>query len=126
MMDHILIRGLRVKAGVGLESWERSIQQMVWIDVDAAVTTTLAIERDHIQHTADYAAICESIKLWLVHYRCDLLEHLADALAQHILKTFAIEHLTLTIWKKGVVQQAEAVGVKIERKSSNILVANGN
>lgn len=114
-LDAVLIESYDVDASIGVFDWEKEIQQRLVFDLKLFGDFSLACQTDDINHAVNYAAVCTEIDVivGLKHY--ELLEALAEKIAQHLLKLFPIDHLALTIRKPGAVLRAANVGVKIKR-----------
>jgi 7,8-dihydroneopterin aldolase/epimerase/oxygenase len=114
-MDKVFIRGLNIQTTIGFFAWEKEIKQTLVIDLAMGWNTQLAAENDELAKTLDYADISEKIALFANDNPVDLLETLAERLANYLMTTFHIPWLKLSIGKPGAVHNAETVGVEIER-----------
>ncbi len=114
-MDKVFIRGLRIQTTIGFFPWEKEIKQTLVIDLAMGWHTAAAAEHDELAKTLDYAVISEQISLFANDNPVDLLETLAERLAEHLMQTYHIPWLSLSIGKPGAVHNAATVGVEIER-----------
>lgn len=114
-MDRIHIVGLRADTVIGVHDWEREIRQPVELDLDLAFDTRRAGATDRLEDTLDYAAISARLIELISASEFQLIEALADACAQVVLKEFPVASLRLVLRKPGAVPEADHVGVVIER-----------
>ena len=113
-MGIVYIKGLRVQAVIGVYAWERHIRQMLVLDLEMASDTARAVACDEIAHALDYAAISKQVIALVEGSEFQLIETLADAVAQMIVRDFGVPWLRLRLAKPGAVAEAEEVGVIIE------------
>jgi dihydroneopterin aldolase len=115
ILDTVLIERYEVEASIGVFDWEKKIKQRLLFDLQLFGDFSKACQSDDINHAVNYAAVCNEIDemTGLKHY--ELLETLAETIAQNLLKKFPLESLELTIRKPGAVPRAENVGVRITR-----------
>lgn len=114
-LDTVLIESYEVDASIGVFDWEKEIEQRLLFDLKLFGDFSKACQSDDINDAVNYAAVCSEIDviIGLKHY--ELLEALAEKIAQHLLTLFPIEYLELTIRKPGAVPRAMNVGVHIKR-----------
>ena len=115
MNDTVFIRGLKATSVIGCYDWERDIRQTLVIDMEFKADFTEAAYSDALEDALDYAAISQRVIAVCDESRFQLLEALAEHLAALLLAEFSIVGLRLTITKPGAVEEAEGVGVVIER-----------
>ena len=100
VMDQIRIKGLRIYARHGVFEEERKLGQS--FIVDAVLNTRLqeAGEKDDLNLSTDYGAVCEKITQVMTEETCLLIEAAAERTAREILLSFpAVESLELTLHK---------------------------
>jgi dihydroneopterin aldolase len=114
-MDKVFIKGLHIQTTIGFFQWEKEIKQTLVIDLAMAWDTAKAAVNDELAKTLDYAEISTAIETFANDNPVDLLETLAERLAQYLMSTFHIPWLQLKIGKPGAVHNADSVGVEIER-----------
>jgi len=114
-LDTVLIEAYEVEASIGVFDWEKEIKQCLFFDLKLFGDFSQACQSDDINHAVNYAAVCDEIDeiTGLKHY--ELLEALAEKIAQHLLNQFPLDSLELTIRKPGAVPRAANVGVHIKR-----------
>jgi len=114
-MDIIYLRDLRVETIIGIYDWEREIRQTVVIDLEMGADIRRAAETDAIEDTLDYKAIAKTVIAFVEQSEFQLVETLAERVAELILSDFSVPWLRLSINKQGAVRGARDVGVCIER-----------
>lgn len=114
-MDIIFIRELRVDAVIGIYDWERAIKQTLSFDLEMATDIAKAAASDHIDDTLNYKAVAKRVITFVEGSDFQLVETLAERVADLIRSEFAVPWLRLTLNKGGAVRGAKGVGVIIER-----------
>lgn len=107
----ILIRGLAVRARVGVGAIERRAPQTVLIDAELRLVAS-AIARDDLRATVNYAAVARRIEEVCETARSLLLEMLAERIATAIFDDARIAEIALTITKPRKLPNCETVGVR--------------
>jgi dihydroneopterin aldolase len=113
-MNTVYIKGLRAQAVIGVYEWERHIRQPLVLDLEMASDTVRAAASDEVAHALDYAAVSRQVLTLVEASEFQLLESLAEAVAQLIVREFGVPWLRLRVSKPGAVAEAEDVGVVIE------------
>ncbi len=114
-MDIIFIRDLRIDTVIGIYDWERSIRQTVSLDLELATDIRRAAASDAIDDTLNYKAVAKRVIAFVEESRFQLVETLAERVAELVLAEFGVPWLRLTLNKGGAVRGARGVGVVIER-----------
>ena len=114
-MDTVFIQELKVDTVIGIFDWERKCLQTVCIDIEMAKDIKKAAASDSIEYALDYNAVSKRIIQWVENSQCQLIETLAEQVAEIILKEFSVPWIKLKLSKPGAVRDAVAVGVIIER-----------
>ncbi len=114
-MDIIYIHGLRVETVIGIYDWERRIRQTVALDLELGADIAAAAGSDRIDDTLSYKTVAKRVRAFIAASEFQLLEALAEAVAELILTEFQVTWLRLKIGKPGAVTGADEVGVIIER-----------
>lgn len=115
MTDKVFLKGVRLKARLGIYAWEQAIEQTVLMDLEMQTEAASAAQHDQIDHTLNYQKVVERVRSWLPEQRFQLVETLAEQIAQLIKQEFAVSWLRLTLHKPYVFSDIESVGVVIER-----------
>jgi len=114
-MDWIFIRDLPLDTCIGVFAWEQAIEQRLFLDVDLAWDISLAAQTDDLACALDYSAVAASLQVWAKTFNCQLIERLAEHLAQNLLRAFNTPRVRLTLYKPGAIPAARTLGVSIER-----------
>jgi dihydroneopterin aldolase len=124
MMDKVLIEGLRVNAVIGIFEWERQIEQPILIDLVMSVDTCAAAVSDEIQDAVNYALVAELIADLTKSLKPQLLETLANKLAEMVLNNFStVQAVHVKVKKPLAVKGAQAVGIEIIRERHALLAS---
>ena len=114
-MDTIFIRELTVETVIGIYDWEREIKQAVLFDLEMACDVARAAASDSVADTLDYKAVCKRVIAFVEASEFQLVETLAERVAQLIMSEFAVPWLRVQVNKRGALRGARDVGVSIER-----------
>lgn len=114
-MDIIFINDLRVNAVIGVYDWERRITQTLSFDLELAADIRRAAGSDDIADTVNYKAVAKRVIAYVEQSRFQLVETLAERVAEIILQEFPVVWTRLILRKPGAVRGARDVGVIIER-----------
>jgi len=117
MNDILFIKDLKAKTIIGERQWEQQIKQTVHIDLEVMTDTKKAANSDLLADALDYHALSMSILHYLDDNKFQLIETLAEKLAEFIQQEFAISQLKLTVSKPAALAGVKKVGVTIERGS---------
>ena len=114
-MDKVYIKGLKTDAVIGVYDWEQDIRQTLVLDLELASDNRAAAATDGIAEAVDYDAISKRILAYVQASEFQLIETLAEKVAEIVLAEFDIPWVRLKLSKPGAVADAEDVGVIIER-----------
>ena len=114
-MDIVYVVKLQTDAVIGVYDWERGIRQTVVLDLELASDNRRAAATDGIAEAVDYDAISRRILDYVQASEFQLIETLAERVAELVLTEFSIPWLRLRLGKPGAVAEAGDVGVIIER-----------
>ena len=114
-MDIIFLRDLKIETVVGIYDWERQIKQTVILDLEMATNVSKAAASDKIEDALNYKAIAKRLISFVGDSEFELIETLAENIANIILAEFNVTWLRLSLNKIGAVRYARDVGVIIER-----------
>jgi dihydroneopterin aldolase len=114
-MDIIFLHDLRIEAVIGIYEWERRIKQTISLDIEMAVDIRQAAQSDDIAATLNYKAVAKRVSAFVEESQFQLIETLAERVADLILTEFGIPWLRLQVNKPGAIRGARDVGVRIER-----------
>ncbi len=114
-MDIIFLSDLSIEAVIGIYDWEREVKQTVIFDLEMAADIKKAASSDQIGDTLDYKAVAKRVIQYVEVSEFQLVETLAEKVAQLILDEFAVPWLRLKLNKCGAIRGASGVGIVIER-----------
>jgi dihydroneopterin aldolase len=118
-MDIIFIHELLIETTIGVHPWERDLRRTLRLDLELGAGIRPAAATDRLEDTLDYQAVAQRISDFAAASNFQLVETLAERLAELLLREFAVPWLRLTLHKPGVPSGAKAAGVIIERGSRN-------
>lgn len=116
--DAIELRGLRLRAIVGVLEWERRVAQPLELDLDVGLDLAAAGASDALADTVDYGQLCAVAEQVVADGRFLLLEALAAHVAEATLASDArIRSVTVAVRKlePPVAQQLATSGVRLTR-----------
>lgn len=116
-MDIIYLNDLRIDAVIGVFDWERRMRQTIVFDLEMATDIKKAAESDNLQDTLDYKAVAKRIFSFVGESEFELVETLAERVAELVMQEFDVPWMRLRLNKKGAVRGVRDVGVIIERGS---------
>ena len=115
-MDVIFIEGLEAITVIGICENELHDPQPVRIDISAGIPRAKACSTDRIGDTIDYAAVHDAVLHLLATHRLQLLEALAEEIAQMLLGRFGAHWTRVVLVKPNKFEDVRSVGVAIERR----------
>lgn len=114
-MDVIFIEGFRGQTVIGIDPSELHDPQPLVIDLAAGLPRLRACGTDAIGDTINYAVVRERLKRLLAEHRLQLLEALAEAMADFLIDEFGAAWVRVKVRKPRKFDDVESVGVQIER-----------
>ena len=118
-MDIIYLHDLRIETVIGVFDWERRIRQTVILDLEMAADNRRAAASDDLADTLNYKAVAKRLIDFVGHSEFQLVETLAERVAELVMQEFTVPWLRLRVNKQGAVRGARDVGVIIERGERN-------
>lgn len=115
MSDLVFIRGLQLDTVIGVYAWEREVRQRLLLDLEMAWDTRPASASDAVADALNYAAVSERLQRVATQNSFQLIERMANVLADTVMSEFAVPWVALRLCKPGAVAQAHDVGVRIVR-----------
>ena len=114
-MDLIFIEGFVGETVIGIHETELHRPQPLVIDVYAGLPHARACDTDRINDTIDYGVVCERLRQLMVEHRLQLLEALAETIADILIGEFGARWVRVKVVKPKKFSDVSAVGVQIER-----------
>ncbi|MDH3979530.1 MAG: dihydroneopterin aldolase [Gammaproteobacteria bacterium] len=116
-MDIVFITDLRIEAIIGIYDWERKVKQTISVDLEMGADIPRAAATDDIEDTLNYKAVSKRLIEFIGNSEYQLVETLAEKVAEIVIGEFNVPWLRLTVHKPGAVRGSRDVGVIIERGS---------
>ena len=116
-MDRILIAGIRELGVHGVLAEEQTRPQPFEVDLELLVDLAPAGESDALEDTVDYSAVCEAVSRVVTSEQFQLLERLADRIAEVCCADPRVKGVVVEVRKMHppVRSMLQHVGVRIER-----------
>lgn len=114
-MDIVFIKQLQVNTVIGVYEWEKTIQQRLVLDLELSTDTRKAAATDDIHLALDYAVISDAVRQLIITRPAELIETVAERVAELLLSQFNTSKVQVTVSKPGAVADALTVGVTIVR-----------
>lgn len=111
----LLIRGLAARTSIGITAEERSKLQDVLVDVTLDVRTA-AGRTDRIEDAVDYKAVKHDVLEYVETTQHNLLEALAQGIADLCLVRAGVEAVVVEVDKPGALRFARSVAVRLRRE----------
>ena len=116
-MDIVFVRELRADTVIGVYDWERTVRQSVLLDLEMATDIRRAAGADALEHTLDYAAISQRVVSFIEGSEFELIETMAEGIAEIIRTEFEVPWVKVTVHKPYAIRGSRDVGLSIERGS---------
>lgn len=116
-LDLIFIEGFRGHTVIGIDDGELHDPQPLLIDVHAGVPHAKACDTDQIGDTIHYGLVRERLRRLLAEHRVQLLEALAETIAEILIGEFGARWVRVKVVKPNKFADVTAVGVQIERRA---------
>lgn len=115
MSDRIFLEALEIKGVIGIYDWERKIKQTIRIDLEMPANASIASGSDDIVDTINYKDVAKTIISYVEDSSYQLVESLAENIAQILLNEFKVAWVDLKVSKPGAVRGSKNVGIQIFR-----------
>lgn len=125
--DCITISDLEVPCVIGVDGWERRLQQTLLVDVSLSVDLSQAGASDDLRATVDYRELCVGIVDEMSGTRYRLLEAFAEHVARLCLGAGAIVYsVTVRVRKPGALAGFGTANVAVEltRRRESVTTVN--
>ncbi|HKT93279.1 MAG TPA: dihydroneopterin aldolase [Paraburkholderia sp.] len=120
-MDLIFIEGFTGETVIGIDPEELHDPQPVQIDLWAGLPRSRACDTDAIHDTIDYGKVHGALQALLASHGVQLLEALAEVIAQMLLVDFGAHWVRVALVKPHKFANVKAVGVTIERRRAPVI-----
>ncbi|MFV2044645.1 MAG: dihydroneopterin aldolase [Anaerolineales bacterium] len=113
--DRIEIKDLLLRGVIGINDWEREVEQDILINITLTTDLSEAGRTDSIEHTVNYRTLTKQIISHVESSQRFTLEALAADIAGICLSQEGVERARVRVEKPGALRFARSVGVEIER-----------
>ncbi len=119
-MDKITIQNARFACSVGILDAEKLHSQEIEADIELYLSTEKAGRSDDIHNSVDYVKIHDALDTVVNKRHYNLIESLAESIADEILGRFSIDRIMVRIRKRGALaaKNADFASVEIIRPLS--------
>lgn len=114
-MDKIVISDIKLNTIIGVYDWEKQTPQNIHLDIAMSTNAKKIAASDEFSLAIDYTAVIKHIFDYVETNHFQLIETLAEKLANEILQHFSTEWVQITLHKPGAVLHAKDVAITIER-----------
>lgn len=114
--DQLFVRDFRFYTTIGVYAHEKESPQLLSIDIELTTDFSQAIKSDDVKDTIDYDQIIRAIQQVAQQRHHDLLEVLAENIAQHFFETFAVKKIIISLHKPNIIKEVAAIGIRIIRE----------
>lgn len=118
-LDRIQILGLTLNCVIGLNEWERLVQQEVVIDITLHADTLKAGATDNVTDTVNYRTVGKRVIEHVIGSKYRLVEALAENVARLCLAEPGVRRVDVSVRKPGAIRHADSVGIDITRFAEN-------
>jgi dihydroneopterin aldolase len=114
--DSITLTGLKITSTVGVPPEERRHPQSLEVTVHMCPQQGLSGLNDDIEKTVDYAQVASEIQSIAVAAPRQLIETLAEAIADSLLAAHPLQHITVEV-SKFILPHCDRVTVRLHKSS---------
>ncbi len=114
-MDIIYLNDLRIDTVIGIYDWERQTKQTIILDIEMGTDIGKAARTDSIEDTINYKAVAKRLFTFVGESEFELVETLAEKIAEILLNEFKLPWCRLRLNKQGALRGVRDVGIIIER-----------
>lgn len=113
---HVFVRDLVLQAEIGVHRHEKRQRQPVRINIDLTVKEAGQPLDDRLENVVDYETLVDGVRALIGAGHINLVETLAEQIAGLALSDNRVVATRVRVEKMQVMQDAESVGVEIERR----------
>jgi dihydroneopterin aldolase len=122
-LRHVFLRDLLLNAAIGVYAQEQGRTQRIRVNVDLGVTDDGArgvsrpsVGHDDLRRVVDYAVIAERVRGIVATGHVQLVETLAERLAEACLEDPRVQLARVRVEKLDVLPDGASAGVEVERR----------
>lgn len=118
MSDRIILGGMTFIARHGVEPVEKEVEQRFEVDVEIELDLRAAGQRDDLADTIDYGVVYRRCRAIVEGAPRDLIESLAERIAQDLLAAYAVGSVTVRVRKPDIDLggPVDVIGIEIVRR----------
>ena len=113
-MDKITLQNMKFLGYHGCEAYEQEYGQIFEVDLDLLVDAKLAGVTDCLTDAVDYVSVYQSVKRVIELERHNLLERVAQRIAEQVLQVSGVAAVTVRIRKPAVPLKGVLDWVQLE------------
>ena len=117
--DSIVIKDLLVRGIIGVNDWEREVEQDILVNLTLTADLSRAGQTDDLADTVNYRTVAKKIIAHVEATERFTLEALAADIAAICLAEPGVRRARVRVEKPGALRFARSVGVEIERESGS-------
>lgn len=102
----LVLRSLTLNTVIGVYDWERVAARPLVFDFRLEAAQRFSVNREQME---------ERLRDWVAECRYQLLEALAEPIAQKLISEFACQRVCIAIEKPGALGKVARVGIRITR-----------
>ena len=115
-MDRIIIRELAARCIIGVNPEERREKQEVRVTLSLGADLSRPGRTDRLEDAVDYKAMKKRVLALIERSGFQLLEALAEAIAESCLEVPGVDEVSVSVDKPGALRFARSVAVEISRR----------
>ena len=102
MPDMLKLYDLMIETHLGIYDWERREAQKIWLDIELPTDARRAAQSDDVQQVVDYGALVTLVRQHVSQRTYNLMETIAEEVAELILESFHGEQVQVRIKKRAL------------------------
>jgi dihydroneopterin aldolase len=114
-LRHVFVRDLVFPARIGVHAHEKGGPQRIRLNLDLGVRESGVDLGDRLENVVCYEAVIDRVRAIVAEGHVNLVETLAERIAQACLEDARVRRTVVRIEKLDVFPEATSVGVTIER-----------
>ncbi|HLF37423.1 MAG TPA: dihydroneopterin aldolase [Anaerolineales bacterium] len=117
--DLIVIKDLLLRGMIGVNDWEREVEQDILVNITLTADLSRAGQTDDLADTVNYRTVAKKIIAHVEGTQRFTLEALAADIAAICLAEPGVRRARVRVEKPGALRFARSVGVEIEREAGS-------
>ena len=119
--DYLLLENIYCLAKLGCLPFEKIKPQRIVVDLKLFYDISQAAQSDQLEDAIDYSNIITEIENCSLKKHYNLLEHLAEELANHLLfNNKKLNAISLNIHKRQIMKNVGSASIHITRRQNNV------